>query len=80
MGAAESVELDQAVIINNFFSVSRLCQTSMSRLHASRTAVKDKMPLRVSAACHPESDRTGVRRNVYAEAPDPGVSAPDVER
>jgi hypothetical protein len=26
------------------------------------------------------SDGTGVRRNVDAEAPDPGVSAPDVER
>jgi hypothetical protein len=41
---------------------------------------QDVLPLRVSAACHPESDRTGVRRNVDAEAPDPGVSAPDVER
>ena len=52
----------------------------LCRLRAPRAAVKAKRRWRVSAACHPESDRTSVRRNVDAEAPDPGFSAPDVER
>ena len=52
----------------------------LCRLRTPRTAVKAKRRMRVSVACHPESDRTSVRRNVDAEAPDPGVSVPDVER
>ena len=52
----------------------------LCRLRAPRTAVKVKRRCAFPRRDHPESDRTSVRRNVDAEAPDPGVSVPDVER